>query len=183
MTNQQTNHVLGHELVHAFQYHMVIEGDSTSMRNLQNLPLWMVEGLAEYLSIGRVDAHTAMWMRDAVKNDGLPKKLRDLDSGKFFPLPLGTIVLGFCYRRLRRRNHPALIYPYRQIRARPGYSPYPRHYARLPVGSLDDYPEKSLRPLGYQRQKNKPARKTPDLRRTTSAVSISARPSAKTASM
>lgn len=95
MTNQQTNHVLGHELVHAFQYHMVIEGDSTSMRNLQNLPLWMVEGLAEYLSIGRVDAHTAMWMRDAVKNDGLPKKLRDLDSGKFFPYRWGQSFWAF----------------------------------------------------------------------------------------
>ena len=43
LTNQQTNHVLGHEMVHAFQYNMVIRGDSTSLNNLQNLPLWMVE--------------------------------------------------------------------------------------------------------------------------------------------
>jgi hypothetical protein len=32
MTNQQTHHVLGHELVHAFQYHMVLDGDSTNMQ-------------------------------------------------------------------------------------------------------------------------------------------------------
>ncbi len=63
MSKQQSHHVLGHELVHAFQYNMVIRGDSTSLRNLGNLPLWMVEGLAEYMSIGSVDAHTAMWMR------------------------------------------------------------------------------------------------------------------------
>ena len=69
MSNQQTHHVLGHELVHAFQYNMILNGDSTSMRNLGNLPLWMIEGLAEYLSIGGVDAHTAMWMRDAVLHD------------------------------------------------------------------------------------------------------------------
>ena len=68
-TNQQTNHVLGHEMVHAFQYNMILAGDSTGLQNLNNLPLWMVEGLAEYLSIGRIDPHTAMWMRDAVMND------------------------------------------------------------------------------------------------------------------
>ncbi|MCC7244240.1 MAG: hypothetical protein IT269_01055, partial [Saprospiraceae bacterium] len=38
MTNQQTHHVLGHELVHAFQYRMVIGGDSTSIQNLGNIP-------------------------------------------------------------------------------------------------------------------------------------------------
>ena len=95
MTNQQTHHVLGHELVHAFQYHMLLYGDSTSMQNIGNLPLWMVEGLAEYLSVGRIDAHTALWMRDAVKNDELPKKLRDLDTGKFFPYRWGQAFWAF----------------------------------------------------------------------------------------
>jgi Tol biopolymer transport system component len=96
MTNQQTHHVLGHELVHAFQYHIVLNGDSTNMRNLANLPLWMVEGLAEYLSIGRIDPHTAMWMRDAVKHDALPKKLRDLDnSAKYFPYRWGQAFWAF----------------------------------------------------------------------------------------
>ena len=51
MTNQQTHHVLGHELVHAFQYNMILNGDSTNMRSLANLPVWMVLGLAELLSI------------------------------------------------------------------------------------------------------------------------------------
>ncbi len=95
MTNQQTHHVLGHELVHAFQYKLILDDDSTSMRNLGNLPLWMVEGLAEYLSIGRIDPHTAMWMRDAVKNDQLPKTLRDLDRGNFFPYRWGQAFWAF----------------------------------------------------------------------------------------
>ena len=77
-TNQQTHHVLGHELVHAFQYHMILQGDSTNIQNFANLPLWMVEGLAEYMSVGRIDAHTALWMRDAVQNDELPR-IKDLD--------------------------------------------------------------------------------------------------------
>jgi len=88
MTNQQTHHVLGHELVHAFQYHMVLQGDSTNMQNMASLPLWMVEGLAEYLSIGRIDAHTSLWMRDAVLNDDLPR-IKDLDNFKYFPYRWG----------------------------------------------------------------------------------------------
>lgn len=95
MTNQQTHHVLGHEMVHAFQYNMVLNGDSTSMRNLQNLPLWMIEGLAEYLSIGRVDAHTALWMRDAVLHNDLPD-LRDLNNtSRYFPYRWGQAFWAF----------------------------------------------------------------------------------------
>ena len=41
-TWQQTDHVLGHELVHAFQYNSLINGDSTSLNSVRNLPLWMV---------------------------------------------------------------------------------------------------------------------------------------------
>ncbi|MFN0213242.1 MAG: hypothetical protein ACKVT2_03225 [Saprospiraceae bacterium] len=93
-TNQQTHHVLGHELVHAFQYHMIINGDSTSIRNLANIPLWMVEGLAEYLSIGRIDPNTALWMRDAVLNDQVPR-IKDLDSGKFFPYRWGQAFWAY----------------------------------------------------------------------------------------
>jgi len=70
--NSQTRHVLGHEMVHAFQYHSLIGGDSTQLENIGNLPLWMVEGMAEYLSVGKKDAFTAMWMRDAYLNKDIP---------------------------------------------------------------------------------------------------------------
>jgi hypothetical protein len=94
MSNAQTKHVLGHELVHAFQYHIVLEGDSTSMRNLANLPLWMIEGLAEYLSIGRVDANTSLWMRDAVINDKVPR-IKDLYNPEYFPYRWGQAFWAF----------------------------------------------------------------------------------------
>ncbi len=94
-TNQQTYHVLGHELVHAFQYNMVINGDTTSLRNLANVPLWMVEGLAEYMSIGRIDAHTALWIRDAIQHDYLPT-VRDLSNmGKYFPYRWGQAFWAY----------------------------------------------------------------------------------------
>lgn len=94
MSNQQTHHVIGHELVHAFQYDMIINGDSTSIKNLSNIPLWMIEGLAEYMSIGSIDAHTAMWMRDAVLNDDVPS-LKQLDNPKYFPYRYGQAFWAF----------------------------------------------------------------------------------------
>lgn len=93
-TNQQTHHVLGHELVHAFQYNMIIHGDSTTIQNMANLPLWMVEGLAEYMSIGRYDSHTAMWMRDAILNDKVPT-LKDMRDPEYFPYRWGQAFWAF----------------------------------------------------------------------------------------
>ncbi|WP_449440403.1 basic secretory protein-like protein [Pedobacter steynii] len=49
--NNQTRHVLGHELVHAFQYHILLEKDSVGLENISQIPLWMIEGMAEYLSV------------------------------------------------------------------------------------------------------------------------------------
>lgn len=87
-SNAQTDHVLGHELVHAFQYHMII--DTFNLSAVGNIPLWMVEGLAEYMSIGPADAHTAIWLRSAVAADKLPT-LKELTNRPdlFFPYRWG----------------------------------------------------------------------------------------------
>src|ERR1044072_145607 len=60
-----TDHVLGHELVHVFQFDiaqrmrpMAQQGSSTRAVGLDRRPLWMVEGLAESLSQGRNDTLT-----------------------------------------------------------------------------------------------------------------------------
>ncbi|HEX5111386.1 MAG TPA: hypothetical protein VFV79_00955 [Saprospiraceae bacterium] len=94
MINQQTQQVLGHELVHAFQYHKVINGDSTNLESLANLPLWMVEGMAEYLSLGHIDTYTAMWMRDAVINNDVPN-VKKLSTYKYFPYRYGEAFWAF----------------------------------------------------------------------------------------
>lgn len=91
----QTRHVLGHELVHAFQYHTLLERDSISLENIGNTPLWMVEGMAEYLSIGKKDAFTSMWMRDALLNRDIPS-LKDLtNSNRYFPYRYGQAFWTF----------------------------------------------------------------------------------------
>ncbi len=84
----QTSHVLGHEMVHAFQYNLIKSDDSLSFNNLQYTPLWMIEGMAEYMSLGRYDGHTAMWMRDAVLQKDFPL-LKDLYKSKYFPYRFG----------------------------------------------------------------------------------------------
>lgn len=88
VSNQKTFQVLGHELVHAFQFDMIIRGDSTSLQNLANLPLFMVEGMAEYMTRGRLDPFTSMWMRDIVLNDKIPT-VKEMFSPKYFPYRYG----------------------------------------------------------------------------------------------
>ncbi|HYE95432.1 MAG TPA: peptidase S9 [Rubricoccaceae bacterium] len=69
-TYAETDHVLGHELVHQFQYDIAQRGNR--FQQFVRLPLFLIEGLAEYLSVGREDALTAMWMRDALLRDAFP---------------------------------------------------------------------------------------------------------------
>jgi hypothetical protein len=93
--NNQTRHVLGHELVHAFQYHTLLETDSLNLESVSQVPLWMVEGMAEYMSIGKTDAFTSMWMRDAMLNRDIPS-LKDLtNSNKYFPYRYGQAFWTF----------------------------------------------------------------------------------------
>jgi len=91
---QSTHHVLVHEMVHAFQYNNILNGDSTAMQNLANTPLWMVEGMAEYFSLGRKDPFTSMWMRDAIIHDMLPE-ITKMDDFKYFPYRYGQSLLAF----------------------------------------------------------------------------------------
>lgn len=124
----QTEHVLGHELVHAFQYNSLIKGDSTNMNSLRNLPLWMVEGMAEYLSIGSVDYQTAMWMRDAVLNDYFPSlEMMTIDQNKYFPYRYGQAFWAF----IGRAFGDSLINPIFKETAKRGYDMALRHYVGM----------------------------------------------------
>ncbi|HVR70947.1 MAG TPA: BamA/TamA family outer membrane protein [Vicinamibacteria bacterium] len=92
----ETDHVLGHELVHAFQFAITGQGKvtSTSAPGVLTMPLWFVEGMAEYLSVGPIDAHTAMWMRDAARREKLPT-IRDLAGARYFPYRYGQALWAY----------------------------------------------------------------------------------------
>jgi Tol biopolymer transport system component len=63
----ELDHVLTHELVHAFQIDILFGDRQGLLSNpfSSTPPLWFMEGMAEYLSIGGVDNNTRMWLRDA----------------------------------------------------------------------------------------------------------------------
>ena len=86
----ETDHVLGHEIVHAFQRDILRQRG----RSLAMLPLWFAEGMAEYVSIGALDVHTRMWLRDAAAHDKLPT-IQQLDDPKWFPYRYGQALWAF----------------------------------------------------------------------------------------
>ena len=90
----ETNHVLGHELVHSFQYDLGLNADSLNIQ-LGNLPTWLIEGMAEYLSVGRRSSHTAMWMRDAVQRDTMPTFEQLNNPRAYFPYRYGQAYLAY----------------------------------------------------------------------------------------
>ncbi len=84
-----TDHVLGHELVHAFQYNLAQTQRGGGMQGLMRIPLWMIEGMAEYLSLGQEDPLTGMWLRDALLRDDFPTLRQMTRETRFFPYRFG----------------------------------------------------------------------------------------------
>ncbi|MCA9722193.1 MAG: peptidase S9, partial [Gemmatimonadetes bacterium] len=95
-------HVLQHEMVHQFQYDVWSGGRAGG--GLQTLiavnpPLWFVEGMAEYLSVGPVDPNTAMWLRDASVEGKLPT-IRQLETDPtIFPYRFGQAIVSYIGER------------------------------------------------------------------------------------
>ena len=98
---ESTDHVLGHELVHAFQYDITNTNANSGANSALALPLWFIEGMAEYLSIGPVDPHTAMWMREAARREKLPD-IRQARRSALLPVSLRAGALGLHRRQVRR---------------------------------------------------------------------------------
>lgn len=90
-----TDHVLGHELVHAFQYNIAQSRRGGGIQGLGALPLWLIEGMAEYLSVGRDDPLTAMWIRDAIRRDDLPTIRQMTRESRFFPYRFGQALWAY----------------------------------------------------------------------------------------
>jgi WD40 repeat protein len=92
-------HVLTHEMVHAFQYDIFARGKAGA--GLQTLaqhmpPLWFAEGMAEYLSLGPSTPQTAAWMRDASLYGKLPTIEQMTDRpDRFFPYRFGHAFWTF----------------------------------------------------------------------------------------
>ncbi len=90
-----TDHVLGHEIVHAFQYNIAQGRRGGGLQGLGSLPLWLIEGMAEYLSVGRDDPLTAMWLRDALLREDFPTIQQMTREQRFFPYRFGQALWAY----------------------------------------------------------------------------------------
>ena len=96
-TLAETDQVLGHELAHAFQFDMV-----RGFGGLNMWPLWGVEGMAQYLSLGADDREAVMWLRDAVKFELLPKRATQAAQA-FSPYRYGSAMWSYLAGRFGDR--------------------------------------------------------------------------------
>lgn len=124
-TIADSDHVLGHEIVHAFQYDIL-------GKNAEGLPLWFIEGMAEYLSLGPRDAQTAMWLRDAAIEQRLPK-ITDLDDPRYFPYRFGHALWAYV---AGQRGDAIIGRILNELRPAPGSSG--RSDAREAIGIIED---------------------------------------------
>ena len=100
----ETDHVIGHELVHAFQYDLARAGNG----GILSMPLWFIEGMAEYLTLGADHPQTLMWMRDLVRREQMPG-LKDIEHPKYFPYRYGHGVWRFLVQRFGEDVLPRLL--------------------------------------------------------------------------
>ena len=95
---KETEHVLTHEMVHQFQFDIFSRGKAGA--NVQIIasvapPLWFMEGMAEYLSIGPTTPETAMWLRDAVFENNLPTIEQLALDPNIFPYRFGHALWSY----------------------------------------------------------------------------------------
>lgn len=96
------DHVLQHELVHQFQYDVFARGRIGA--GIQRLiavqpPLWLFEGMAEYLSVGPVTPLTAMWLRNAALEGHLPTIEELSYDPSVFPYRYGHALMAYIGER------------------------------------------------------------------------------------
>ena len=95
-------HVLQHEMTHQFQYDVWSGGRAgAGVQTIiaVNPPLWFVEGMAEYMSLGGVDPNTAMWLRDAAQEGKIPTIHQLETDPRIFPYRFGQAILTYIGQR------------------------------------------------------------------------------------
>jgi Tol biopolymer transport system component len=91
-------HVLQHEMTHQFQFDVYSRGrPGAGVQTLISVapPLWFMEGMAEYLSLGPINPETAMWLRDASLEGHLPTIEEMTYDPNIFPYRYGHALWSY----------------------------------------------------------------------------------------
>jgi len=97
---QEFEHVLAHELVHAFQLDIIHGGaPPEALLYGSHPPLWFLEGMAEYLSVGLLDSQTEAWLHDGVLTGYLPDLATLARDGGYLSYRYGQAFWGFVAER------------------------------------------------------------------------------------
>lgn len=99
---EEFKYTLTHELVHSFQYDIIL--NHSNQRNI-NLPLWLVEGMSEYLSSGTKDMD--IFLRDLVISKRIPD-LFNLFEG-YANYKIGQSVMYFIHKKWSQ-EHIGLLF-------------------------------------------------------------------------
>ncbi|GIX40875.1 MAG: hypothetical protein KatS3mg129_0608 [Leptospiraceae bacterium] len=86
-------HTLKHELVHSFQYDLLLHYYED--RNI-NLPLWLIEGMAEYLSI-QTGGNMNEYLRDLVLSKKLPDLFQLTNNDGYANYKIGQSIMYFIH--------------------------------------------------------------------------------------
>jgi Tol biopolymer transport system component len=113
---KQFEHVIRHELIHAYINDMFYGGSVQSIISnnvTMSIPLWMNEGLAEYFSLDGWDSNSDMFMRDAAMNEYLPPIRR---LGGYFAYRGGQSVWWYIEQKYGREKVADILQKIRSTR-------------------------------------------------------------------
>jgi hypothetical protein len=100
--------LITHELAHVFEFDLIPRGLVS-----RSLPLWIDEGLADYLR-GDWDSHDLMTVRDAALNDQIPRMSKMQVAGGRVDYNLGHAVFDFIAARFGKEGIRQFLYTLRK---------------------------------------------------------------------
>lgn len=105
--------LLMHELTHSFENEILYKGARASLLNFQSPPLWIMEGLAEFMT-DYWDSFMLLTVRDAVLNDRIPEIQENGDIMAMYgtnrtPYDFGHLMCEFLYEKFGKKGLRTLL--------------------------------------------------------------------------
>ena len=108
-THNQTDKLLGENLVQAFIYHQIQKKDSLPSKSFHHIPNWLTEGLKTYLVYGPQYLLGSMWMRDHFSS-GKDLSMEILESMDYEPSPYGHSFWAYLVGKYGHQKIPSFLH-------------------------------------------------------------------------